>query len=432
MARLLVLAAWLVIAPSGVASAGAKTGTKARTSKVTIETDPPGAKVYFGLKEEGEACTTPCTVDVPIGENAIIIEADNRRPLIENLIVRRSARPIKVHFKLELAIGTLIIEGGVGATIKLDEEDVGTAPKRIENVSAGAHHVALVRNGKQIFDDFVDVTAGDEATITVPIASEPAPPPEEAVASTAVPVSPRRTPVIAVTAGMNVGFRQFTYSNNQTEDTQRDDREVGHVLTGAIVELWPTTLLGARRLTGLALHVRFEYGVTPQEVSVRTPAAPMTTSLTTAWRSLELSLRHRWPIASAGTIEVGAGYVDDRYRFNGDPAEVEIVPDAVYQAIRIGGRGSLLLRSFEPYIALENRIVLHGGAMEDRYTLGTSVFGVRGALGVALHVGHFNVRVEGGITMYRWAFRSDTSDRMRADGGSDTIENVSLGVGYWY
>ena len=74
----------------------------------SAETDPPGAKVYFGLKEDGEVCTTPCTVDAPVGETPIIVEAENRRPVIENLIVtKKSGRPQKVRYKLEPAIGAV-------------------------------------------------------------------------------------------------------------------------------------------------------------------------------------------------------------------------------------------------------------------------------------------------------------------------------------
>jgi PEGA domain len=428
MASRPVLAAWLVLAQVGIAAAGVK------TSKVTIETDPPGAKVYFGLKEDGEICTTPCTIDVPIGETAIIIEAENRRSIIENLVVRRT-RPMKVQYKLEPAIGTLIVEGGDGATIKLDDEDHGTAPRRIENVLAGGHHVALERDGVQIFDDFIDVEAGQEVTVAVPARAVAAPPgPDEPAISASAGESTRRpsrqTPMVAVSAAMSVGFRQFTYSNNRTRETQHDSRERGQVLTGVILDLWPTTLLGVRMLPGLALHARFEYGVTPQEV--RYELSQDATSLTTAWQSLEVSLNQRWTIAGAGTIQVGAGYVDDRYRFNGMPEDVASVPDATYQAIRIGGRASLLVRSFEPYAAFENRIVLHGGAMEKRYTLGTSVLGVRGVLGAALHLGRLAVRVEGAVTYYSWAFRPDSSDPMQADGGKDVIENVMLAVGYSY
>ena len=74
MRRPQVLAACLVASAAGSAAAGGPGNTQAtRTSKVTIETDPPGAKVYFNVKEDGEVCTTPCTVDAPIGETPIIV-----------------------------------------------------------------------------------------------------------------------------------------------------------------------------------------------------------------------------------------------------------------------------------------------------------------------------------------------------------------------
>ena len=108
MGRSQVLAACLVASAAGSAAAGGP-GQGNRTSKVTIETDPPGAKVYFNVKEDGEVCTTPCTVDAPIGETPIIVEAENRRAIIENLVVpRKSARPLRVSYKLRPAYGSLV------------------------------------------------------------------------------------------------------------------------------------------------------------------------------------------------------------------------------------------------------------------------------------------------------------------------------------
>jgi len=436
MARVLVLAGWLVLAELGVAAAGGK------TSKVTIETDPPGAKVYFGLKEDGEICTTPCTVEAPIGETPIIVEAASRRSVIDNLVVpRRTTRPMKVHYTLALAVGTLIVEGGSGGTIKIDDEDKGKAPGRVEAVAAGAHHIVVEKNGKALYDDFVEIEAGHEATVTSRTAAAEAPPPphphkdEPAVSTTATapaPVAPSRRhgPLIAVTGTMDVGFRQFSYRKNTTPLTQRNDKEVGHVLAGPIVELWPTTLLGLKVLPGLALYGRFEFGVNSQAVTFLGSGMP--TSLSTAWRSLEISLHQRWTIANAGTIQVGAGYTDDRYQFNGRPDDVAIVPDATYKAVRIGGRASLRFGAIEPYVTIENRLVLSGGAMDKRYTLGTSVNGIRGTLGAAIHLGHIEVRLEGGLVRYSWVFKPDTSDVTQASGGTDVIESATFSLGYAY
>jgi hypothetical protein len=437
MARAPVLVACLVLAKVGVAMAGGK------TSKVTIETDPPGAKVYFGLKEDGAICTTPCTVDAPIGETPIIVEAEGRRPIIENLVVpRKTARPMKVHYTLELAVGTLIVDGGNGGTIKIDDEVKGKAPGRVEGVPAGAHHVVVEKNGKALYDDFLEIEAGHEANVSprgahteAPAASRTEEPAGSTSVSVPAPVARplRRGPSIAVTGTMDVGFRHFHYTKNTTPETQRDDREAGQALAGPVVELWPTTLLGLGVLSGLALYGRFEFGINSQPVTMNSMTGTrIPTSLSTTWQSFEVSLHQRWMIASAGTIEVGAGYTQDRYQFDGDPAEIAIVPDASYKAVRIGGRASLLFGRLEPYLTVENRLVLSGGAMDKRYSLGTSVNGVRGALGAAVHLGHIEVRLEGGVTRYSWTFKPDVPDVTQASGGSDIIESVTFALGYAY
>lgn len=445
MGRPLALAACLMAGAAGSAAAGgpgqANPQSSARTRKVTIETDPPGAKVYFRAKEDGEVCTTPCTVDAPIGETPIIVEAENRRALIESLVVpRKTARPLRVSYKLRPAYGSLIIEGRDGATIKIDERAQGTAPRRFDEILAGAHHVVLEKDGKKLYDEFVEVEVDAAATVSAPRAAQPPPPAASpAPAVHEAPDRKRGTPVLAVAAATDIGFRQFTYHNNQTPATQRDDHEAGEVLTGAIVELWPTTLFHLAVLPGLSLYGRFQIGVNPQPVTVRnsTTGAVMPTSLTTSWRSLEISLHQRWTIASAGTIEVGAGYTSDRYQFTTDgsligDAQRDGVPDAAYKAVRIGGRASLLLGRLEPYVTAENRLVLSGGIMEHRYSLGTSVNGVQGALGAVVHLDRFEVRAEASLLLYSWTFRYDTNDSDKADGGSDRIERIGLTVGYVY
>jgi len=446
-----VLAASLVLGLAGRADAGGpgrdpgRDQGREKTSKVMIETDPPGAKVYFNLKEDGEVCTTPCTVDAPIGETPIIVEAENRRSIIENLVVpRKTARPMRVSYKLKPALGALVIEGGDGAAIMIDEQGQGTAPRRFDDIIAGAHHVVLEKDGKKLYDGFVEVEIDGEATVTptrvasaAPAAASDAP----AVNAAREPAAPpRTTPLIAIRAATDIGFRQFSFNYHAMNDpaTEHNDREAGEVLTGAIVELWPATLLRLGMLPGLALYGRFQIGVNPQRVTMQSKTGPaVATSLSTSWRSLEISARHRWAIGTAGTIEASGGYVDDRYQFSSDnlltgDAERATVPDVAYQAVRIGGRGSLLLGPLEPYASAENRLVLSGGALAKRYTLGTSVNGVRAALGAVLHLGHFEVQAEGSVSLYTWSFRHDNMDPDQAESGSDAIEQIGLSVGYVY
>jgi len=441
MGRSLVLTACLVLCAPASPAAGGPAQASAKTSKVTIETDPPGAKVYFNAKEDGEVCTTPCTIDAPVGETPIIIEAENRRAIIENLVVpRKAARPLRVSYKLKPAYGSLVIEGSDGATIKIDEHDQGTAPRRFEDILAGAHHLVLEKDGKKIYDEFVEVEIDTDTNVAAPRAADPPPaPPVPAAGVVREPDSGAPRPrTVAVAAATDVAFRQFTYSHAQGTIQQHNESERGQVLTGASVELWPMTLLRLGVLPGLALYGRFQIGVNPQHIEAKDTKTGATapTSLSTSWRSLEISAHQRWTIANAWTVEVGAGYTDDRYQFTSDGSMVgttslATVPDAAYKAVRIGGRASLLLGRLEPYVAAENRVVLSGGALEHRYRLGTSVNGVLAALGAVVHLGHFEVRGEASLAHYGWTFSPDMGDP-QADGGSDLIERLGLSLGYVY
>jgi hypothetical protein len=273
--------------------------------------------------------------------------------------------------------------------------------------------------------------------VSAPAAAVDAPPARgdaAAIAATAPAPGPRRrAPAIAVSGAIDIGFRQFTYTTDAPTRTrfEHDERELAQVLVGPVLEIWPTTLLGLKVLPGLALYGRFEYGVNPQAVPINNLDGSTTpTSLKTAWQSLEVSLHQRWTVADVGTVEVGGGYVDDHYRFTGDPSELNLVPDASYKAVRIGGRASLLFGMVEPFIAIEQRLVLQGGALEHRYSVGTSVYGVRGSVGTTARLGRFEVRLEGGLTLYSWTFRPDINDMTKAKGGDDVIENVTFALGY--
>jgi hypothetical protein len=141
-------------------------------------------------------------------------------------------------------------------------------------------------------------------------------------------------------------------------------------------------------------------------------------------------------IASTGTVEVGAGYTDDHYQFTsgdrvGDDQRAH-VPDTSYKAVRIGGRASLVAGVLEPYVAIENRIVLSGGPLGDRYKFGASAVGYHGELGAVLHLGRFELRAQGSMTLYSWTFRPDANAADEATSATDLIEQVGLSVGYVY
>jgi hypothetical protein len=304
--------------------------------------------------------------------------------------------------------------------------------------------VVVERGGKAVYDGFVEIEAGHEAQVTLgggskPVAAATADAggddaPAELHDAPAEVARPRTAPMVHAAGAMDIGFRQFSYQHNTTPATQRDNREVGQVLAGPVIEVWPAAIANLDFLRGLSVYGRFEFGVNAQAVAVvgaNGVRAPST--LTTAWRSLETSVHQRWMVTDVIALEVGGGYAQDHYQFKGAAKDIDIVPNAAYSMVRIGGKASLMLGMIEPYLAGEERIVLSGGALDDRYKLGASANGVRGELGAVVHLGHgIDATLAGIYSLYAWTFKPDVNDPRQATGGSDAVENVTLAVGYAY
>lgn len=438
----------VVVAWAGVASAGGA------TRKVTVETDPPGAKVYIGSKEDGVACEpTPCSVDAPLGDGAtIIVELERYGPEFVAVDVKRAGKPPSVKVKLKLAIGTYVIDspGAKGASIRVDDVDKGKVPQRVE-VEPGGHKVTVAIAGKTLFDDYVNVDDGQEVPIapkSAPVATAPPAKVDPVVTEnegggggggsggdpvghveTSAPEAPRDRFLVA-SALVDIGFRHFSYVNARTLNLH-DESEDGNVLAGPAVELWPAELLHARHLRGLSVYLRAQFAINHQTVT--DSQMKITGPVSNGWTSYEASLRQRWTIADTAAIEASGGWVMDQYQFaTTSTNDLNLVPDAQYQSIRVGVRAAILAGSFEPYLAGETRIVLSGGELQSRFET-AKASGLRGAVGAVGHLGAFAVRVEGSLMQYSWNFSTTQQKPMfDADGATDSVIQVSIAAGYQY
>ncbi|MGN6106243.1 MAG: PEGA domain-containing protein [Kofleriaceae bacterium] len=429
------------VASLAVLAVSAATARGEPKRKVLVETDPPGADVYLNAKEDGSVCKTPCSVEVPVGDTPVIIELENHVPLIQLISVPKRGKPAPARFKLDPAIGTIIVEGPRGATIRIDEVDKGKAPARID-IEAGPHIVALSLGGKQLDSQPIEVEAGAEITVSPPglagagegegslgDGDGDGDGPEISGGDQGDAPRAPRAKFLRISGAFDIGFRAFRYDGIETPGTLPPEEEGGQVLAGPLIEFWPGPLVGIRALRGLSLLVKLQFLLNRQQVT----GNGLGGDTTTFWQIFEASVRQRWTIGDAAAVEVGLGYARDQHQFNTtQPADLLLLPEADYQSIRIGLRGSLLLGAFEPYLAGENRLVLSGGALEQRFSRGGSASGLRGAAGVAATFGSIIARVEGSITRYSWTFEFDNNDRFRATGASDSIKLISLAVGYAY
>jgi len=437
MARVLVAAAW--VAWAGVAHAGG-------TRKVDVASTPEGASVYLNDPGEGELCKTPCTIDAPIGKTPIIIQLEGYDPVIEELVVPARGKKVSVTYTLQSAVGTLIVHGPEGATINVDEKDKGKIPDKID-VESGSHHVTVTLRGKTLYDDFIKVDTGAETEITASAAAPTPPSGGDTGGDTGggdtgdaggsdtgevhqkSPSGPRGQ---IVTGGIQVdiGFRRLSYENpHGTLTAQSGESEDGQVLVGPALEIWPTQLLHMDALRGLSLFVRFQIGVNHQELTTQTGnMPPVPAGASTAWSSLEASLRQRWTLADAVAVTVSAGFVRDALGFDiTNTAMMPDVPDADFKSVRIGARIALL-GNVAPYIEAENRFVVSGGRFATEFA-SSSATGVHAAAGVAIHAGSLAAKAEAEITSYSWTFSQQDPN---ADGASDKVFGFAALLAYQY
>ena len=410
----------------------------APTRKVVVETDPPGATVYLNDKEAGPVCAaTPCTIEVPVnGEANLIIEETSYAPEFATVDTsKRTSKPIQIKVSLKKAVGTISVESPKGATVAIDDAPSGTVPAHIE-VEAGGHHVVVTANNKAVFDDFVNVDVNEDVPVA-PAASVSTGPSSEGTPGVETPSGPteksHRRPYVFASAAFDVGFRKFTYNNVMPNkmgiNKLREEDEGGQVLAGPLVEIYPTAIANVDALPGLAVVLRYQYGVNAQAVT----GNDLIGTVTTFWQAIEVGAKYRWVIFDQLAVEAGGGYLRDTYRFNGTATDISLVPDADYQSIRLGARAAYVAGQLEPYLALESRLVFDGGALAARFPNGASASGLHGALGVAAHFGALGLRLEGSISSYSWTFKSDpTMDEYVATGGDDVIKQISLAVGYAY
>jgi hypothetical protein len=426
----------------GIASAGPK-------RKVQIESEPPGATVYLNDVDLGAVCeSTPCTIDAPIGSSTIILRLDKYEPEIRELDVPKGKRPLQQRYKLKGAIGMIRVDMPRGATLRINEEDKGKVPTSIEVAASEALHVVVVHNGKSVFDDIVEVATGDEYVVKPKGAADAEEDDTTIVTdddgegggggggsgggeggSTGITgsTSTERGAYVTAAVAFDFGFRHFTYDQALTNNL-REEIEGGQVMAGPAIELWPGRMAGIAPLRGLSLFGRFQFPISGQTVE----GGDLMGTVKTKWSSFEASLRQRWVFGSFG-VEVGGGFVEDRFTFDVTVRQdLNLMPDTRYQSVRLGGKLVFDAGNLEPYIAAENRLVLSGGAVGERFDE-ASASGLRGSIGVTLKLGAFSARLAGTLMHYTWQFSYDNmNDVAQAQGATDSIRLISAGLGYSY
>lgn len=405
-----------------------------KTRPVQVSSVPEGATVWLGDKEGEPLGTTPFEAELAPGEYTTIFELPGHVPVFETLIVdaikdrKKSRVPVTLKVALVPAISKLTVKGDApeGAKVHIDGKERGSLPLTIE-VEPGAHQVEVIVDGRQPYEQWVELEGGQEHEVTVSLeALAPVEPPK-----VKKPTGPR-PPLAIARAGVDIGWRRFRYEDPGdamfTAPFDANGRVMGRFeaevapwrLSPKVHRLWPLSLI-----LGL--------GFSPQDTAVRGSE-----SANFNHRLFEAGLRYRVRINPMAGLAFDAGWTRMLYTFAGDLAYA--LPDVDYNVVRIGVRGEGKFGILRPWLGLENRLVAGGGDLDDRFkSADANGFGLTlGVLARFLDQDRVEVGLGYDLVRFGWAFAPVDNPppppmpSYIATGGTDTYHTVRFWVGGAY
>jgi hypothetical protein len=445
--------------------AGAAADADAKPRKVRIESRPLGATVYINDKEEGPRGETPADLTLEPGTYTVILELNEYDSQFAELVVtaptRRDKKPIELIVDLKRSMARMQIEGAPPrAEIKVDDLEPIMAGEYEDgfDVTAGGHHIVVEHAGKVLLDEFVEVESSTFKTLTIGRGGggastsdggggdveNPIDGGEDGggdggedggdVTERPAPATKRDGPLFSIGPLFEIGFRDFSYRDNATEDMNLPIDQEGEAIFGVALEVNPLRLTDIKALHPLAVLFSAAFGV-PQAVAAD-ERLMLGDDLETFWQRFTAGLRYRFGLGSID-LDVEAGYGGYIYRFSGNVNDIERVPDASYQTVRFGGRIGVRLGdggAYVPYVGGENRIVLSGGALGDRFAGGadTQGYAFRGGVDALLWSGKLATRLEANYRKFDWTFDSQAGDEYDAAGAGDVLYAFSLIIAYSY
>lgn len=141
---------------------------RARPSKLTVRSSPPGARVTIDGQPAG---VTPYAGVVPGGAHRVAVESDADRQTQE--ITAEFAEPLALSFELRGADGTLVVTGTpAGAAVLVDGSPAGRLPAAL-TVPSGPHRVQITSDGYQPYEATVEVEPNRPAKLDAELRRAP-------------------------------------------------------------------------------------------------------------------------------------------------------------------------------------------------------------------------------------------------------------------
>ena len=413
--------------------------------RVTIDSQPQGAKVWVDDRAGKPIGKTPKNLRLTPGKHTVFLELSGYEVGVREIVVKERRRG-KQTFNFDLAeasmgsIDVLSAEGADeitdGSKVYIDGNEVGTVPDSFE-VSAGFHQVEVVKEGFKRFEAKVDVQTGDSVEVTVALAKlgskgggsgkkgdgkkGDGKKGDDSGGGGLLDAGP--APILRADVGFGSGIRRFSYNNVNANALGTANilpyMAPGIALANLSLELYFGGFSDALKrfsLFGGASLSLLANSITQNDQNIDT-----------TWLRREFGVRTR-----LGPIGIDLAEGGNAFTFDPQQAEDGNVDDGIaettYEYLRLGlwyGAGNDK-RSFG--VGASGLFVLATGGVADRF-VNPSVFGFGGNAWFRMHL---FAGIEGSIngTVTYFAYTLQPAANLDTDGGYDLMLDLVGSAGY--
>lgn len=152
-----------------------------RIARVTVTSDPPGARIFVDRRELGEYGTTPATIAVPAGRPTLFVELEGFEA-VSREVATVVGQETEATFALQRILGELAVElgsavEGAAATVRGDDgRPVAEGPLPLRaSLSPGRYEVEVVAEGHAPFRALRSVAPREATTLRATLEPLPVP-----------------------------------------------------------------------------------------------------------------------------------------------------------------------------------------------------------------------------------------------------------------
>lgn len=417
--------------------------------RVTIDTEPEGAKVWIDERDGDPDGETPYTTRLTEGRHTVFLEQEGYEIAVHEISVKARKGKAKQSFRYELielrygTIDVLAAEGeedqADGAKVLVDGEEKGTVPDSFE-AAEGPHQVEVVKEGFKRFEAWIEVKKGESVEVSVSLqptsggaGGDQGDDPDKGDdpdrgddpdkgggdKGGGTDKGGRTGPILRFGAGMGAGVRRFAYENPATNNLRPYNAN-----TIALVDVGAELYLGG--LTS-ALRRFSLFGGASLSLPMESNTAAGNEAIDTRWFRREAGARARLA-AGPGHLGLDLAEGGNAFTFQNAGLLADEIPEVRYEYLRAGVWYGVESPRTSFGAGADGLWVFSSKGVAERFTNPSVLAGRAHAWFRRLVWSGLEASLSGSLTYFKYSLEPGPAHA--ADGGYDLMLDLILGAGY--